>query len=105
MNAFLFVILLRFACPPCGGVGGRCIRQPGGGLHPNPAQRQLGFFQQQDDQHSQSNHTSLAHNEYHSEDFASGEQSQFILLSHSTTVLPILTASILHLQTLFPSLF
>ena len=30
------------------------------------------------DQHSQSNHTSLAHNEYHSEDFASSEQSQFM---------------------------
>ena len=29
-----------------GGIGGHCIRQPGGGLHPNPAQRQLDFFQQ-----------------------------------------------------------
>ena len=31
-----------------GGIGGHCIRQHGGGLHPNPAQRQLDFFQQQD---------------------------------------------------------
>ena len=71
-----------------GGFGGRRIRQPGGGLRPNPAQRQLGFFQQQDNfyadmppqvaPYSQPDHTSSPHDEYHSEDFTSGEHSRFM---------------------------
>ena len=71
-----------------GGFGGRRIRQPGGGLRPIPAQQQLGFFQQQNNfyadmppqvaPYSQPDHTSSPHDEYHSEDFTSGELTQFM---------------------------
>ena len=66
-----------------GGVSGRRIHQPGGGLRPNPAQRQLGFFQQQDNFYADmppqvTPHPSSPHDESSREDFTSGEHIQFM---------------------------
>ena len=66
-----------------GGVGGRRIRQPGGGLRPNPAQRQLGFIQQQDNFYADmppqiAPHPSSHHDKSSSDDLTPGEPTQFI---------------------------
>ena len=69
------------------GVGGRRIRQPGGGLRPNPAQRQLGFFQQQDNFYGDmppqvDPHSSSLHDESSNDDFIPGNPTQFMAQSH-----------------------
>ena len=71
-----------------GGVGGRRIRQPGGGLRPNPAQRQLGFFQQQDNFYGDmppqlDPHSSSRHDESSNDDFIPGDPTQFMAQPHS----------------------
>ena len=95
-----------------GGVSGRRIRQPGGGLRPSPAQRQLGFFQQQDNFYADmppqvAPHPSSHHDEYSSDDLTPGKPTQFIDHHNShhhhttlTTIKPTLTNILCHNTTL-----
>ena len=76
------------AAPPAG--GGRRVRQPGGGLCPNPAQRQLGFSQDnfhaaippQTDPLIQATTHATYEDNYYGEDFPYGNQSQHISDTH-----------------------